>query len=359
MPTRDEIFMERCIELAENGAGHVSPNPLVGCVIVKNGKIVAEGFHKKYGTFHAERAAINSALKKGISLKGAELYVNLEPCAHFGKTPPCSNLILEHKFSRVVIGIKDPYHLVAGKGIRLLKKNGIKVKVGVLENECRELNNFFFKLVITGLPYVMIKTAQTIDGKIADYKNRSKWISSPESRRLVHALRANYDAVLVGKNTVKYDNPELTVRMIKGRDPIRVIIDEKAELNLKSKVFTGRSSAKTIMITSHLANISRIKGLEKLGVKIIFCRSTGGIIDINDALKKLASVGITSIMVEGGSFTYSEFIKKNLVDEFMIFIAPKVMGSGIEAFTSPNQFKNFKQFNYYTSGTDVLVNIKK
>jgi diaminohydroxyphosphoribosylaminopyrimidine deaminase/5-amino-6-(5-phosphoribosylamino)uracil reductase len=205
--TFDEKIMQRCIELALKGAGYVSPNPLVGCIIVKNGKIVSEGYHKKFGEYHAERNAINSALRKGINLKGTSLYVNLEPCAHYGKTPPCAELIAEHKISKVIIGVKDPYHLVAGKGIRKLKQNGIEVKTGVLENECRNINKFFFKYVQSGLPYITIKTAMTIDGKIADKNYRSKWISSLKSRKLVHALRTSYDAVLVGRNVVEHDNP--------------------------------------------------------------------------------------------------------------------------------------------------------
>lgn len=354
----DERYMMRCFELALKGAGHVSPNPLVGCVIVKNGKIVAEGYHKKYGDYHAERNAINSALKKGVSLKGAELYVNLEPCAHFGKTPPCSNLIIEHKFSKVVIGVKDPYHEVAGKGIARMKKAGIKVITRVLEEEAKELNKFFFKYVSTGLPYITIKAAQTIDGKIADDRYRSKWISSTESRRTVHRLRSVYDAVLVGANTVKYDNPKLNVRDVKGRNPYRIIIDKDLALKHGYDVYKY-ADGKTIVITSLNADISKIKLLQKRQVIVLPCKLKGGKIDLLYALKKLASHYIASIMIEGGAFVYNEFLKAGLVDEMLIFIAPDVMGSGIMAFTDKKNFKDFSSVNYYTSGRDILVNLRK
>lgn len=356
--TTDEKYMLRCMELAEKGIGNVSPNPLVGCVIVKKGKIIAEGYHRKYGANHAEKNAINSALRKKISLKGTVLYVNLEPCAHFGKTPPCAELIAEHKFSRVVIGIKDPNPFVNGKGINILRRSGIKVKCGVLEKDCRELNRFFIKHVTAGMPYVTIKTAQTIDGKIADDKFYSKWISSPGSRRLVHKMRASYDAVLVGSNTVKYDDPELTVRLSKGRNPYRIVMDGKLSSPLNRKVFSDRNTDRTILVTSALADRQKLRILGIRRIKIIICGNKKGIINIKEALKKLSELGITSIIVEGGAKTYSEFIKKGLTDEFMIFIAPRVMGKGIEAFAHPPDFKKFRDMKYYNIDGDILINIK-
>jgi diaminohydroxyphosphoribosylaminopyrimidine deaminase/5-amino-6-(5-phosphoribosylamino)uracil reductase len=350
--------MTRCFELALKGTGSASPNPLVGSVIVKNGKIVAEGYHKKYGTNHGERAAIVSALKKRINLKGAVLYVNLEPCAHFGKTPPCCDLIIEHKFSKVVVGVKDPYYEVAGKGIARMKKAGIKVITGVLEEEAKELNKFFFKYVTTGLPYITIKAAQTIDGKIADDKYRSKWISSTESRRTVHKLRSVYDAVLVGANTVKYDNPKLNVRDVKGRDPYRIIIDKDLALKQSYDVYKY-ADGKTIVLTSLNANISKIRTLQKKNIIVLQCKLKSRKIDLVDALKKLASHNIASIMIEGGAFVYNEFLKAGLVDEMLIFIAPDVMGSGITAFSDKKSFKDFSSVNYYTSGRDILVNLRK
>lgn len=356
--TTDETFMQRCIELALKGAGNVSPNPLVGCVIVKNGKVVAEGYHKKYGEHHAERNAINSALRKGISLKGCDLYVNLEPCAHTGKTPPCADYIVEHKFKRVIIGVKDPYYKVAGKGIKKLRKAGISVTIGVLKQECIDLNKFFLKYVQSGLPYVTIKTAQTLDGKIANHKYHSKWISSPESRKFVHKMRSIYDAVLVGTNTVKYDNPELTVRAVKGRDPFRLVIDPMLELNTSRKIFL-KGGDKTIVFTSKNANKRKYTHLIKKEIIVVTCNSRKGMIDVNEVLWKSAALGITSIIVEGGALTYNEFIKNNLVDEYMIFIAPKVMGKGIDAFRDGFDFGKNSSITYLRSDTDILINIRK
>ncbi len=355
----NEKYMQRCFELAIKGAGNVSPNPLVGCVIVKNGKVAAEGYHKKYGTYHAERNAINSAIRKGINLKGAELYVNLEPCAHFGKTPPCAELVADHKFSKVVIGCKDPYYRVAGKGIKILKKAGIKVITGVLEKEAKALNKFFFKYVSTGLPYVMIKAAQTIDGKIADNMYRSKWISCDESRKTVHIMRSMYDAVLVGANTVQYDNPKLNVRSIKGRDPYRIIIDKDLSLGLNYNVFKNNKDCKTIVLTSLNKEHKKVEKYTNRKITVLNCKSKSGNIDLKDALLKLAKLGIASIMVEGGAVTYNGFLKQKLVVEVFIFIAPKVMGKGITAFSDKNAFNDFKQHDYYSSGTDVMVNLKK
>lgn len=354
----NEQYIQRCFELALKGAGSVSPNPLVGCVIVKNGNVVSEGYHKTFGESHAERNAINSALRKGISLKGAELYVNLEPCAHFGKTPPCCDLIIEHKFSKVVIGMKDLYHKVAGKGIARMKRAGIKVITGVLQNESKELNKFFVKYVMEGLPYVTIKAAQTIDGKIADDKYRSKWISSTESRRTVHKLRAVYDAVMVGANTVRYDNPKLNVRNVIGRNPYRIIMDKDLSLKPTYNIFRYKDG-KTIVLTSPSADIKKALALQKKNIIVLPCKIKNGKFDLKDALQKLALHNIASIMIEGGAYVYNEFLEAGLVDEILIFLAPDVMGSGITAFRSKQAFKKFTRINYYTSGRDILVSLKK
>ena len=354
----NENYINRCFELALKGAGAASPNPLVGCVIVKNGKVAAEGYHKKYGEAHAERNAINAALKKGISLKGAELYVNLEPCAHFGKTPPCCDLIIEHKFSKVVIAMKDPYHEVMGRSVKKMRKAGIEVVTGVLEQEAIELNKFFVKFVTTGLPYITIKAAQTIDGKIADDKYRSKWISSTESRRTVHKLRAVYDAVLVGANTVRYDNPKLNVRDVRGRDPYRIILDKDLLLKPAYNVFKYKDS-RTIVVTSIDAGIKKVRALQKKSVVVLPCKIKDGKFELKDVLNKLAAINIASIMIEGGAYVYNEFLEANLVDELLIFIAPDVMGSGITAFANKQAFKQFTRINYYSSGRDILVNLRK
>jgi diaminohydroxyphosphoribosylaminopyrimidine deaminase / 5-amino-6-(5-phosphoribosylamino)uracil reductase len=358
--TKDESLIWRCIELARKGKGHVSPNPLVGCVIVKNGKIISEGYHKKYGALHAEADAIENAKSKGIEIKGATLYVNLEPCTHFGNTPPCADRIIEAGISKVVIGCADPYKLVNGKGIALLKKIGIKVITGVLEYECQELNKFFFKYVKTGLPYITLKAAQTIDSKIADEKFNSKWISSVESRTVVHRLRGEYDAVLVGKNTVKYDNPKLTVRLAKGRNPYRIVIDKELSLGLNYLLYSDRYKERTIIITSPKTDKKKAKTLTEKRIKLITAKITHGKIDLKDAMKKIAAMGIASILVEGGAFTFSGFLNQSLADELVIFTSPKIMGKGISTFGESKRidFKNVKEIYYQFIGKDILTNIK-
>ncbi len=243
----DESYIQLTIEIAKKGEGSVSPNPLVGCVITKNNRIIGAGYHEKYGEAHAEINAINSCAE---SLEGSTLYVNLEPCSHFGKTPPCVDRIIKEKIKRVVIGTLDINPLVSGNGVKALKKAGIEVKVGILEKECIELNKFFFKYITEKLPYVTLKAAQTLDGMIADKNNYSEWISSSESRKYVHWLRSRYDAVLIGSETARKDNPKLTVRMVEGRNPFRVVLDSNLKLKSKSKSFKNNSDNKTIVVTS-------------------------------------------------------------------------------------------------------------
>ncbi len=313
---------------------------------------------KDIGENHAEVNAINSALANKISLKGASLYVNLEPCTHYGKTPPCVDKIIEHKIKEVVIGTKDPNPLVAGKGIAKLRKNKIKVTVGVLEENCCELNKFYFKYIKTGLPYITLKAAQTIDGKIADANGNSKWISLLESRKLVHILRSEYDAVLVGKNTVEIDNPSLTVRHIKGRNPYRIVIDKDLILNLNSNLFSDKFSDKTIIISGKKPDKFLTGILEQREIKVVQAKVKNYRIDIKDAMKKLAKIGIASVLVEGGAFTFTEFIDNKLVDEIYLFTAPKIMGSGISTFKNAFDFSSAKEISCEKVGKDVLVHIK-
>jgi diaminohydroxyphosphoribosylaminopyrimidine deaminase/5-amino-6-(5-phosphoribosylamino)uracil reductase len=322
-------------------------------VVVKNGKIAAEGYHKCYGEAHAEINAINSAITKGVDLKGAVLYVNLEPCFHQGKTPPCVDKIIETKLSKVIIGIKDPNPLVSGKSIRKLRRNGIEVIAGVLEDECRKLNKFFIKFITSGKPYITLKAAQTLDGKIARENYDSKWITSIESRELVHKMRSEYDAVLVGSKTVKYDDPELTVRHIKGRNPYRIVIDGNFSLKTDYKIFNDSFSNKTIILTGKIKNKAKAAMLELNSVRIIECKTNKSIIDLNVALLKLGKMGISSVMVEGGSETFSHFLKSKLADEIMIFLSPKVFGDGIRTFKNDFDFsQNIRSIQKV--GSDVL-----
>ncbi|MEO8400117.1 MAG: bifunctional diaminohydroxyphosphoribosylaminopyrimidine deaminase/5-amino-6-(5-phosphoribosylamino)uracil reductase RibD, partial [Ignavibacteriaceae bacterium] len=243
----DESYIKLAIEIAKKGMGNVSPNPLVGCVIIKNDRIIGAGYHQKFGESHAEINAINNSKE---NLEGSTLYINLEPCSHYGKTPPCVDKILEAKIKKVVIGTLDMNPLVSGNGVKKLKSVGIDVKVGVLENECINLNKFFFKFITKKTPYVTLKAAQTLDGKIADKSGESKWISSLSSRRFVHEFRSKYDAVLVGTKTIIKDNPSLTVRLIEGRNPKRIIIDTDLSLKNSLKIFKDNKDKNLLVITS-------------------------------------------------------------------------------------------------------------
>lgn len=324
--------MMECLHLAQKGGGYVSPNPMVGAVLVKNGKVIGRGYHKYFGGPHAEVNAIRSA---STSVAGATLYVNLEPCNFYGKTPPCTDLIIKSKIKKVIVGTLDPNPFVAGKGVRQLRKNGIEVVTGVLEQECRKLNEAFFKFITTHLPFVTLKIAQTLDGKIADITGKSKWLTNKKSRTIVHTLRSQYDAVLVGAGTVNKDNPQLTVRNVKGRNPLRVIIDRHFTVNPNAKVFSGESP--TIIFTSERQlRKNRTKGmkLEKRGVEIIPMNdSKNGAYNLKKVLSTLGSRGIASVLVEGGATIFSMFLDQQLADKLIIFIAPKIFGGGLPAFS--------------------------
>jgi diaminohydroxyphosphoribosylaminopyrimidine deaminase / 5-amino-6-(5-phosphoribosylamino)uracil reductase len=358
--TIEEKIMKRCIELAKRGTGFVSPNPLVGCVLLKDRKIVADGYHKKFGEEHAEKIAIKKAINEGISLQDCELYVNLEPCTHYGKTPPCTDLILNNKIPKVNIGILDPNPLVNGNGVKILKSKGIKVKSGILSDECNELNKFFIKTITKGLPYITLKIAKSADGYIADNTGKSKWISSIKSREYVHKLRNEYDAVLIGRKTLEKDNPELTVRHIKGRNPYRIIIDSKLKSSLKFKVFQDKFKNKTIIITS-CVDENKLKIFNDAGIKVIKVKPKGNKILLKSGLRQLTKLGISSILIEGGAITANEFLSQNLADELYIFTSPKLLKSGIK-FLNENNQNNLKYFNEVNSlkfNKDILKIYKK
>jgi len=317
------IYMERCIQLALKGLGNVAPNPMVGCVIVSRGKIIGEGYHEYYGGPHAEVNAIHSAENKEL-LKDSVLYVSLEPCNHHGKTPPCSDLIIKYKIPEVVIGCTDSFEKVAGKGIEKLKNAGIKVTTGVLENECRKLNKRFFTFHEKKRPYIILKWAQTEDGFISkfpeDIKSKSdNWITGEESKILAHQLRASEQAILIGTNTVKIDNPELTTRLATGKNPLRIIIDKNLILPENLNVFD--KSTPTLVI-NHFKNEMH-QNLEY--IKTDWKNVAEEIITV------LYKKGITSLIVEGGSKTLNAFISANIWDEAMVFTGNKKFEKGIKA----------------------------
>ncbi len=361
----DIDYMMQALKLSLRGSGHVSPNPRVGAVIVKDDNIIGRGWHHEFGAPHAEVEAIIDA---GIdNFEGCTMYVNLEPCSHYGKTPPCAPLLVEKKFSRVVVGMKDPNPDVNGSGIDILRAGGVDVETGVLEEESKWVNRFFEKHITTGLPYVILKVAQSIDGCIATSTGESKWITSPESRKKVHAIRAEVDAVLVGRGTVSKDNPSLTVRDVAGRNPMKVILDSSLSLPLNLNTFSDEGRSKTIICCNYeAAKSKKAQNLALAGINILPVElDDDGKIDITSALYALSdNFNISSIMVEGGSSVFSSFVQSRLVDEYHIFVAPKLIGAGIHSF---NQYKiqylreamNFDICNVAKSGADLHIIAKK
>ena len=298
-----EGFMKRCIQLAKLGKGRVAPNPLVGAVIVHNGKIIGEGYHQIFGEPHAEVNAINRVHDKSV-LSESTIYVSLEPCAHTGKTPPCANLLIKYRFKKVVVGSRDSHSKVNGKGIQLLENAGIEVEVGVLEKECLELNKHFFTFHSKQRPYVLLKWAETENGLIDSGSNDGEitWISSKETQSFVHQLRASYQAILVGANTVENDNPSLTVRMVEGKNPIRVVIDPSLRLDNSKKIFNQES--RTIIINRFKNQID--KNIEWVQITEL---------TPENILSELYKRTINSVLIEGGKMTLQSFIDSNLWDE--------------------------------------------
>lgn len=326
MKTREVDYMVRCLELARRGARWVTPNPMVGCLIVKDGRIVGEGYHAAFGGPHAEAVALRQA---GKNANGATLYVNLEPCVHSGKTPPCTNAIIAAGIRKVVAAIEDPNPLVAGRGFRTLRTSGITVTTGVLRTEARLLNEQFLWFMERGRPFVGVKLAQTLDGRIADGSGRSRWISSMPARVYAHDLRARYHAVLVGAETVRQDNPDLTVRHVRGRQPVRIVLDGSFTVPVHRDIF-GTSRAQTIVLTSLNRMRSRRKKvvmLERRGVQVLGIEGPPRL-KANVILKVLKGLGIISVLIEGGSATVGGFLQEGLVDRFHGIIAPLALGSG-------------------------------
>lgn len=321
--------MKETIRLARKGLGRVSPNPMVGAMVVRGETVIGKGFHRKFGGPHAEVNALRSVRGEP---KCATLYVTLEPCSHHGKTPPCVDLIIEKEIGRVVIGTVDPNPLVAGSAIKILGDHGIQVNVGVLEKECRELNEAYFKYFEAGLPFVTLKMAQSLDGRIATKKGSSRWISSPDSLRLAHRWRAIHDGVMVGINTVLRDDPSLTVRLVKGRNPRRLIVDSKLRTPMKSRVLSDGSASRTTILTTRQADPKQIEKIEALGARILQVDTNPqGQVDLKSALQTLAGEEITSILVEGGARLATSFLRAGLVDKLLVVIGPKIIGKGIEA----------------------------
>ncbi|HUT04605.1 MAG TPA: bifunctional diaminohydroxyphosphoribosylaminopyrimidine deaminase/5-amino-6-(5-phosphoribosylamino)uracil reductase RibD [bacterium] len=332
MAEHDVEFMKECLRLAARARGKTSPNPMVGAVLVKDGTKTASGYHVRAGEPHAEVVAIRRA---GSLARGSTMFVNLEPCSHFGRTPPCAALIVKTGIKRVVVGTPDPNPLVAGRGIAILRRAGIELEVGVLEDRCRLLNEAYFKFITTGLPFVTLKLAQTLDGKIATKSGDSRWITGLKARQFAHRLRAESDVVLVGRGTLEKDDPELTVRHVspaRPDRPIRVVLDSMLKTPPAAKVLTT-GQCETIIATTDAASVQREEALRRAGASFIRTRARDGRVDVEAVLRALAERGLMSVLVEGGAEVAWEFVARCLVDKAVFVIAPKVLG-GRESISS-------------------------
>lgn len=319
-----EYYMNLALQLAEKGRGTVSPNPMVGCVIVKGGRIVGKGYHRKAGGPHAEVFALRQA---GKQAKGGVMYVTLEPCSHFGRTPPCTNAIISAGMREVVVAARDPSPRI--RGIEGLRRAGIKVVAGVMEDKATRMNEAFMKYAKTKRPFVILKLAVTLDGSIATSTGSSGHITSKESRRMVHRLRTEVDAVMVGRNTVLKDDPLLTPRLAKGKDPLKVVVDSGAEIPLSCSLM--KNPRKLIVAATGKAKKEKIGALERKGATIIACPSLDGKVDLNHLMEELGRRDVASILLEGGAELAAAALKAGVVDKMMVFIAPKIAGTGIQA----------------------------
>ncbi len=319
----DEKYMRMALRLAAKAKSRTSPNPMVGAVVVKNNKVIATGYHKKAGQPHAEAIALTKA---GAKAKGATLYVTLEPCSHTNKrTPPCCPLVIQSKVKRVVVAMIDPNPRVSGGGVKVLKRAGIEVTTGVCENDAKALNEAFIKHVTTGIPFVTLKIAQTLDGKIATAKGESKWITGEKAREEGHRLRDANDAILVGINTILKDDPSLTTRIPGGRDPHRIIVDTKLRTPLNAKVLNQKSLAKTTIATTELMPKDKLAGLLDAGAEILLVKQKDGKVDFKHLMNMLGSFGIMSVLIEGGAEVHASALMAGIVDKIVMFIAPTLM----------------------------------
>jgi diaminohydroxyphosphoribosylaminopyrimidine deaminase / 5-amino-6-(5-phosphoribosylamino)uracil reductase len=315
-------MMRAALALARRGVGKTAPNPAVGCVIARDGAVVGRGWHKKAGTPHAEVHALNEA---GALAAGADAYVTLEPCAHFGKTPPCARALVAARVARVFVAMIDPNPLVAGKGIEILREAGIEVQVGLLEAQARELNLPFIKWIQTKRPYVILKSALTMDGKSATAGGDSRWITGDRSRREVHRLRGVVDAIMVGVGTVIKDDPLLTCRVSGGKDPIRVVVDSTLRIPRHAAVFNPHSTARTLVATC-CADPARLEAIAAHGGEVLSCAGREGRVELDDMFRQLGALGIQSVLLEGGSHLAGAALRAGLIDSCMIFLAPKLVG---------------------------------
>ena len=321
----DELYMSRALKLAEKARGRTSPNPMVGAVVVKDGSVAGEGFHARAGTAHAEVVALRAA---GEDARGATLYVNLEPCCVQGRTPPCTEAVMAAGIARVVSAMEDPNPAVRGRGHEILRRAGIEVVTGVLEPAAKRLNEVFAKYTTTGRPFVYLKCAMTLDGKIATSNGDSKWVTGEQARLRVHKLRDAVDAVMVGRRTIDRDDPSLTTRLPQedGRDAIRIVLDGKALTNPDARVLTIESAAPTWIVVSDDADAGKVDALRAAGAEIIEVPGQDGVIDISQLMVRLGKLGVTSLLIEGGAEVNAAAFESRIVDKYVFFVAPKIVG---------------------------------
>jgi diaminohydroxyphosphoribosylaminopyrimidine deaminase/5-amino-6-(5-phosphoribosylamino)uracil reductase len=359
MTIQTDKYMRKAIELARQGLGRTAPNPAVGAVLVRDGNVVGEGFHPAAGQPHAEIFALRAAADNA---KGADLYVTLEPCCHQGRTGPCADAIIAAGVSRVFVGTSDPNPLVSGKGIERLLGAGIEVVTDVLNHECCQLIAPFSKHVTTGLPYVVLKSAMTLDGQTATLSGDSKWISCEASRTLVHQLRNQVDAIMVGSGTVIADNPRLTTRLNEGgRDPVRVVMDGRLQTSPDALVYTQSSAAQTILVTSEKHTDKDLRPYRDAGAQVVLVSQTAGELSLLTTLQELANRNLHYILLEGGSLLGGAMLRAGLVDRLMLFVAPKILGgqgrgllAGSGAKTMADAFA-LKHLNARKVDTDILL----
>ncbi len=353
----DTAAMRECFRLARNGEGSVSPNPMVGAVLVKSGRIVARGYHRTYGGPHAE---VECLAKYRGTFDATTLYVNLEPCAHYGNTPPCADLLAATPVQRIVVAMADPNRLVSGKGIARLRASGKQVDVGILEQEARALNRHFVTAITHQRPYVHVKIAQSLDGMIAAAHGKRRWISGPPARELVHRWRSVYDAVIVGAGTIRADDPLLTARIEGGRNPAVVVVDGHLTVSSEARLFRNLRGRRVFVCTTRrsIDRRNRVASrLEKSGVVVVPFRS-GERIALPELLRELYARNLGSLLVEGGSDLFGQFLRSRRVDELTVFIAPIVIGDGVPAYAPnrmPSRRAGFDNLTTGMIGTDIMV----
>lgn len=371
----EEKYMRRAIELAKKGSGHVNPNPLVGAVIVRDGEIIGEGYHECYGQLHAERNAIANAKKRGNSLEGSTIYVTLEPCCHYGKTPPCTEAIIEEKIAKVVVGSDDPNPLVSGKGFQMLREKGIEVIPHFLKEECDAINHVFFHYIRTGTPYVAMKYAMTMDGKIACYTGDSKWVTGEKSRAHVQTLRNHYKGIMAGIGTVLADDPMLNCRIEGGRDLIRIIADSHLRIPMDSQLVRTAGQQPLIVACLPDADEEKAAQLQEKGVEVLripgvttadITEEQKEVISLPVLMKELGARKIDGILLEGGGQLNESALQAGIVDRIYCYIAPKIFGGAQaktpvegQGLTRAADAWQFNRIGMQEFGQDILLEYEK